>query len=466
MSFDDEIKPSRLRAYRERRLNMPPLSASGDDGTDKRRPARLRSAKEASPDQRKPPPVPPHFEDELTDTLSEADAFSGDASPNEDRLADDDLAAEGEFPNEEASNGQHAPDDLGVVEDMPVDDGNVATAEISSADAEPHGMSDENPASRDAAHRVDVMRAFRAQIEPHLSKISALRRRAWISTVIAILVVGLGVFVGARIFGAWLGLPGTDWAALALAVVIGGPIGYVFGDWIYARRLRKKLLPLLCDAIGGVNYRGGKRRGFKFSTFNRLGLIDRRLKLRHLEDRFTGTYRNTNFDMMEAVYRASNRRDDPTRRFFRGLLIRLSVPMPFDGTTIVTARGDGAAPARITSFFSKRRLKPVPFDDPVFDLHYKAVSDNADEARRLVAPVLRNALLAMSNERQGEIVRAAFHKGDFWISVPVWKPLFEIASLMTPARMLEERTLRAADEITVAHRIIDQLHGSGPKRLI
>ncbi|MEO1248522.1 MAG: DUF3137 domain-containing protein, partial [Pseudomonadota bacterium] len=198
----------------------------------------------------------------------------------------------------------------------------------------------------------------------------------------------------------------------------------------------------------------------------RLGLIDRRLKLRHLEDRFSGTYRSTNFDMMEAVYLPSGKRDDPRRRFLRGLLIRLSVPMPFDGTTIITARGDGVAPARITSFFRRKRLKKVPFDDPVFELHYQATSDNADEARRLVAPVLRNALLAMSNERQGEIVRAAFHKGDFWISVPVWRPLFEIATLMTPPRQLEERSLRAADEITVAHRIIDQLHGSGPKRLI
>lgn len=423
MSFDDDIPPGPPRSNRNRRVDMPPLRATtvddqADDVSDTEdfdevRPSSFGAAGGEETDSRRPPPVPPELEEQ--------------------RFEEPPLE---EPPTEEPSTD------------------------------EPEVLSDENPASREAAHRVDVMRAFRAQIEPHLAKLTALRRRAWISTLVAVLVIGLGVFVGFRIFGGWLGLPGTEWVALATAVFAGGPLGYLFGDWIYARRVRRRILPMLCDAIGGVSYRGSRRRGFKYATFNRLGLIDRRLKLRRLEDRFSGTYRNTNFDMMEAVYLPSGRRDDPTRRFLRGLLIRLSVPMPFDGTTIITARGDSAAPARITSFFSRRRLKKVQFDDPVFELHYQATSDNADEARRLVAPVLRNALLAMSNERQGEIVRAAFHKGDFWISVPVWRPLFEIATLMTPPRQLEERALRAADEITVAHRIIDQLHGSGPKRLI
>ncbi|MEM8917110.1 MAG: DUF3137 domain-containing protein, partial [Pseudomonadota bacterium] len=247
---------------------------------------------------------------------------------------------------------------------------------------------------------------------------------------------------------------------------IGLPVGYAFGNWWYTRSIRGKILPLLCESIGGVTYSGNKRRGFDIGSFRRLALLDPRLTLVRLEDRFSGTYRNTRFDMMEAVYQPGRRVKEEGNRFLRGVLIRLSVPMPFKGTTIIIAREDKPTLPRISRLIGRRRLRPVRFDDPVFELQYQTRSDDAEEAHRLVAPSFRDAMLAMTTERQGEMVRAAFHDDAFLLSVPVWQPLFEIASLMTPTRKLEERTLKAADEITVVHRVIDQLHGAGPQRLI
>lgn len=317
-----------------------------------------------------------------------------------------------------------------------------------------------------ADKRVEVMRAFRAQFEPHLAAIAAVRRRGWQSAAIAMAVITLGVFVGARLLGGSLGLPGMAWVAPVLALIIGLPVGYLLANALYSRRVRRRLLPLLCEAIGGVAYKGNRRRGFDYATFLRLGLIDDRLRLRHLEDRFSGIYRGTDFDMMEAVYVPGRKENEETKRFQRGLLIRLSVPSPFEGTTILHAAADKIRPRRFSRLIGRQKFKPVSFGDPVFELRYQVRSDNEEEAHRLVAPALRNAMLGMTNERQGELVRGALHAGEFWMSVPVWRPLFEIASLTTSNKALEERVLRAADEITVVHRVIDQLHGSGPGRLL
>ena len=314
--------------------------------------------------------------------------------------------------------------------------------------------------------RLAAMRAFKAQFEPHLDAIDRVRRRGWQSAAIAMVACALALYVAVRAAGGSFGVPGTGWIALAAALLIGLPVGYIAANALYARRVGRRLLPLLGEAIGTVEYKGNKRRGFDLATFSRLGLIDERLRLRGLEDRFAGRYRDTDFQMMEAVYVPTRKENEDIHRFRRGLLIRLSVPVPFEGTTILHAARDRARRGRLARYMGGRKFQPVTLDDPVFDLRYQVRSDRPEEARALVTPELRDAMLAMTNERQGELVRGALHKGEFWMSMPVWRPLFEVASLTTSRKALEERVLRAADEITVVHRVIDQLHGSGPGRLL
>ncbi|MEM1400524.1 MAG: hypothetical protein AAGF58_11620, partial [Pseudomonadota bacterium] len=88
----------------------------------------------------------------------------------------------------------------------------------------------ESQPSREPTYRVDVMRAFRAQIAPHLSALAAFRRRGWINAVIAAATISVGVFVGVRVLGGTIGLPSMDLVAPVLALAIGLPVGYAFGN--------------------------------------------------------------------------------------------------------------------------------------------------------------------------------------------------------------------------------------------
>ena len=159
--------------------------------------------------------------------------------------------------------------------------------------------------------------------------------------------------------------------------------------------------------------------------------------------------------MIEAEKTTSG--NSPTT-FFNGLLIEIDVPVDFSGRVFM-GRDSGVVVNALSGFFRGQFGKDarVKFDHAAFEEVYEVYASDHDEVYQLVTPSLCDAMVALANTYAE--TTAAFVDGVFLLAVPVAGDLFEAGSVESSVYDCEDDIHAFLRQVTVAHRIIDHLHG-------
>ena len=313
------------------------------------------------------------------------------------------------------------------------------------------------------APRQSFAEFFAAEIAPGLPALEAQRRDRLRNAYTRIFGAAFVVVVAALI--AWLAVHAV---AGAVVLAAGALLGLLWARQPAKRHRRAvrdlvipPLLRFLATGKGDVEYHRKPDGRFDLELVKRSGITGAFHRAK-LEDLFLGRYRDTEFRMVEARLRRSRRQRGRERRrtVFSGLLCDVSVPVPFSGVVLLV--GDkGAAGNWIVDLVKGNfaGMEAVALGDAAFEARYQVYSDNPAGARDLLQPGLLETLLALSDELDRKAANCAFIEGRFLMAIPQRRDLFEIGLLHRSLEHAEDDLRRLAAEFTVAHRLIDNLHG-------
>jgi len=312
----------------------------------------------------------------------------------------------------------------------------------------------------DAGVPEDFDRLYDRQIAPQVAGLEETRlacRKSFFWRLLTVGAVLLLVFAASRIF---TGIS-LEITLLLVALVAVGGFFWLRGPFRkFDSAARDLIMPAVCDLFGEVDY---ERRPAGYPTlqlFEYVGAVPG-FSRSSLEDLFTGRHRNTHYAMVEAKLRTRGKR---SRTVFKGLLFTVSVPQKFSAKVLI-GREAGQLLNKLDSWFKKLAdMKPVHFQRNDFEAAYEVYSDDPDEARELLNPSFLDNMLAIAQSHDGR-VRAAFIDGWFLLALKSGKSFFEPVSLFRNTDDLKDRTRSLIDEMLIAHRLIDFLHGERPERL-
>ena len=174
-----------------------------------------------------------------------------------------------------------------------------------------------------------------------------------------------------------------------------------------------------------------------------------------VDDGFSGGHRNCDYDFVEARVNKSQ-----GRTVFRGFILSVSVPVPFSSRVVVAEdlRIANALENFLASAFDG--VEPVPFHDDVeFERQFEVRAEDADDARRLLSPEMRQIFCGFAGQFGFGRVRAAFHAQRFYLAVRDNTNRFEPAAFAQQVQDLRQDIRGVATDLGLAHRLIDQLHG-------
>ena len=324
--------------------------------------------------------------------------------------------------------------------------------------------------------RTDIENGFAkvydARIAPELERLETERkalldkakRHAGLPMGIAVLLALLALWRGDDLTGKLVG------AGVLLA--LGGVAAFLLwrrqaGKW--GGSVADTVMPVVCDFLDGLSYDRAARLRFPVDRVQGLGMIGN-FNRAHMEDRIEGSYRDTEFELVEArlVYRDTDSDGDSRNKtVFKGLLFRIGVPEPVP-TDILIARDHGSVGNKLAGMFAGstgRGMPRVEFDHDAFEAAFSVHADDPDAARAMMpAPFLDN-LLAIANDESDRGtggMTAAFQGQSFYLALWRNDDFLKMGSLTTPIGEIESDLHRVFDDLALVRRIIDRLHGDAP----
>ena len=227
-------------------------------------------------------------------------------------------------------------------------------------------------------------------------------------------------------------------------------------------------MPAVCDFLGDLSYDRKARDLFELDRMRSLGLVPDFSRSK-LTDRLDGRYRGVPWEMVEARLRKTGTgKDDSDRTVFQGLLMRVGLPEPAP-TTIRIVRDYGSVGNRIMGFLSQdRRETPrVELDHAAFEAAFEVHADDPEAARDYLPPAFLDNLLDIARAEggsEGARGMAAGFQGDwFYLALSRDADFLEMGGLTRPVESIENDIHDVFDDISIAYRIIDRLHGDRPE---
>lgn len=234
--------------------------------------------------------------------------------------------------------------------------------------------------------------------------------------------------------------------------------GFMFAHWYLAqfplRRfkldVKNRIFPKIFSFFGD---------DFDFSETPPISVED--LKPSHLipnfyvdesQDYVRGSYKGVKIELMETLLtnngiQLSVNGQQRNKKYFDGLIVRLSLNKRFNGQTVVRKDGE-----KIGNWFTRRftDLQPVQLEDPEFEQHFDVYATDQVEARYLLTPSFMIRLLALAFAfRSAGLVQCSFYDSSLLLMIPTIVDRFEPTSIYSPATFLDDidQILREMAEI-------------------
>lgn len=312
-------------------------------------------------------------------------------------------------------------------------------------------------------------RVFETDIMPRLGELEqerqARRKSFYRRLALSIAAVVAAVLIAYSLFPTVFVVPiiALVLGAIIAAIVVQQPVK-AFGD-----RLRALVMPPVCRFFGDLDYEANASTGrLGLDRFRRAHIIGSYTSAR-IDDLFAGRHRETGFVMAEVTVKRRQRtgKNRSNRTVFRGLLFEVDVPAGFAGRTLIGRDAGGIGNLLggwFLGFFSG--LNRVTFPHERFESLYEVYADDPEEARRLIGPDFADTMVALAEAYKEAPLKAAFFEGAFLLAMPMRRNLFQAGSIFRPLDGCADDLRRVLRDITIAHRLIDYLHGERPGALV
>ena len=300
---------------------------------------------------------------------------------------------------------------------------------------------------------------FARTIQPELVRLDN-ERRHYLRIALAIWAVAAAVSAGLLVLVWWRG---SGVPALILASVMPLAVGWAASlspAGRYRDAVRAIVMPPVCRFVGDLEYARTPRSGIEPMPLEMIGLLPAHSEVSQ-EDEIRGRYRGTEFSMVEMTLRRVRRsgKKRKTTTVFHGVVLALALPQPTEARVLIEREAGVIGRSLANTSAAMRGLALVEFADQPFEKEFRVYSDSPAEAQRLLGPLMRACLMAIAADRQRINFKAAFTRDRFFCAFTS-ASLIEPGSLARPAATLAEDVQRLLREVTLPHRIVDNLHGN------
>ena len=297
-----------------------------------------------------------------------------------------------------------------------------------------------------------------------LDGLETIRQAAQAQIRQRILIV-IGAVVAVGLLGYLIGGGGILWIAIPVVVAgIGGSFWASRPYGAFKDEAAEALIPPICSALGGLTY---TRKVMDFPgahRFTKTGVVGS-YNRSSFKDLFEGSHRDTAFRVVFARLRRRSQRTSGSRSrsstttVFRGLLFSIAVPRHINGEILIARDAGGMGNTLggwIKSFGAMNR---VNFDHADFEDRFEVYAKNPDVAREVLVPSLLDTFCAIDDMVGRRGMQAAFDGQDFLMAVRTKTTVMDEVAVGRPIGHPRAVIGGLADQVTVAHRIIDLLHG-------
>ncbi len=318
------------------------------------------------------------------------------------------------------------------------------------------------------SHEAGFAAIFEREIAPKLAAVDerrlALRQRRKQRIIVTVAAAAAAAVIAVAVNLLLIAKPGFGIAFGIWIVMMVGGGGYWWVSLLekrYREILREVIIGPTCRFLGNLEYSRKPGDRFDHLKFTKLGLIGGHGSKKRVEDLFVGRHRGTDFKMVEISITSSNKHGRST--IFNGLLFEIAAPFEFSCRVII-GRDSGPIGNALGGFFKRTFAKQerVKFDHAVFEQRYEVYSDSPEEAYRLVTPGFCKTMVDLAEAYEEDSLSAAFVDNAFLLALPIAGNLFELGSIKRPAHECEQDIHDFMQSITIAHDVIDYLHGDRP----
>lgn len=265
--------------------------------------------------------------------------------------------------------------------------------------------------------------------------------------------------------------PSTGGIVVAVVAVIVGIIAGLVVRGAQAKAwsgaVEDAVMPAICAHVGDLHFDSKAQSGFPVQAMRELGMLGSYDRV-SLRDELRGSYRDTEYRMVEATLSKQTRDSDnktKTSTVFRGLLFHIAVPMTAPGRILI-ARDHGALMNSLGAFFSgksRRGMPRVETEHDRFEKAFEVHADDPDGARAFMPPAFLDALLDIGEgeggKRGAKAMVAGFQGQAFYLALMRSDGFMEMGALNRSVAQMEEDLHAIFADIELARRIVDRLHG-------
>ncbi len=310
---------------------------------------------------------------------------------------------------------------------------------------------------------------FRARVRPALMAIESDRvvrlwtARKWVAIILAATAAAVALLLFA--------VEGEFAAFAAFFLGIVGVIGALgvraFHAHAWSGAVEDAVMPAICEHVGDLTFASDGGGGFPVGAFRELGMVGSYNKS-NIRNEMTGSHRGTDYRIVQATLEKETRNSDNKKSsstVFNGLMFHISVPMQSPGRILIT-RDYGALGNTLGGLFAGDRGRGMPrveFDHDTFEDAFEVHAEDPEAARRFMPPRFLDSVLAIGAAEGGrrgtKAMKAGFWNDDFYLALSRGGGFMKMGALNKPVTDMEDDLHEIFDDIDLARRIIDRLHG-------
>lgn len=239
---------------------------------------------------------------------------------------------------------------------------------------------------------------------------------------------------------------------------------------VFRDRVRTELMPLVCEAIGGITHQVGHAEAL-MRTLTRLPLVAP-FGQTTIDDVFTGSHDATAFTMAEVrlfnrttrVSGTGSKRTTSTSEHtvFQGLIFSIATPSPVPVRIVIRGpRLMFAGRWRLSDKALRAAgYQRVAVPDSAFSRHLALWADDPAGALEIVGPHLAAILTRLATTAGRRRIDAGLAATSFLLLLPRRGNQFTSGGLFRPLSKLRHDAHALMEEVMVIHRLIDVLKGA------
>ena len=226
---------------------------------------------------------------------------------------------------------------------------------------------------------------------------------------------------------------------------------YKFLTKNFENKVKSRIMPTLCEAIGNINWR--QNPPISHDLYINSYILYRKFDKVEVDDVFNGSYKGINYNIVEACYSKKEIRHTKNGTkteyvtIFNGLLITLDMNKKFNSHTVIK-------PNMLGRFLANSELKHTVLEDTEFEKKYDVLTNDEVEARYLLTPSFMERLKNIQMSFMANSTECAFYQDKLIIAIDKLQDKFHVGSIWKP--LTDERQyFQMFEEILSIIKLID-----------